>query len=61
MIGRTLYARVSAINNAGIEGAFGSVSAGTILLDSLGDYDGDGMNNANEDLAGTNPATPTRC
>ena len=55
LIGQILYARVSAINNAGIEGAFSPVSAGTLLLDPLGDYDADGMNNANEDLAGTNP------
>jgi hypothetical protein len=31
--GQTLYARVSAINNAGIEGPFSPNSAGTILLD----------------------------
>jgi len=31
--GQTLYARVSAINNAGIEGPFSPSSAGTILLD----------------------------
>ncbi|HYV37977.1 MAG TPA: hypothetical protein VE988_19990, partial [Gemmataceae bacterium] len=54
-IGQTLYARVSAINNAGVEGSFSPNSSGTILLDPNGDYDGDGMNNANEDLAGTNP------
>ena len=53
--GQILYARVSAFNNAGIEGAFSPISSGTILLDPLGDYDADGMNNANEDLAGTNP------
>jgi len=53
--GQTLYARVSAINNAGIEGAFSPNSAGTILLDPLGGYDGDGMSNVNEDIAGTNP------
>jgi hypothetical protein len=54
-LGATLYAQVSAINNAGIEGAFSSASAGTILLDPNGDYDHDGMSNANEDFAGTNP------
>jgi len=32
--GQTLYARVSAINNAGIEGPFSPNSAGTLLLDS---------------------------
>ena len=54
-IGATLYAQVSAINNAGIEGPISAVSAGTILLDPNGDYDHDGMSNAAEDLAGTNP------
>jgi hypothetical protein len=53
--GQTLYARVSAISNAGIEGSAGPVSAGTILLDPKGDYDGDGMDNLAEDVAGTNP------
>ncbi len=53
--GQTLYARVSAINNAGIEGPFSPNSAGTILLDPNGDYDLDGMSNAAEDIAGTNP------
>src|SRR5262249_9663056 len=52
---QTLYARISAINNAGIEGSFSPNSSGTILLDPNGDNDGDGMNNANEDIAGTNP------
>jgi hypothetical protein len=52
---QTLYARVSAINNAGIEGPFSPNSAGTILLDPNGDYDHDGMSNAAEDIAGTNP------
>jgi hypothetical protein len=31
--GQTLYARVAAINNAGIEGSFSAVTSGTILLD----------------------------
>jgi glycosidase len=53
--GQTLYAKVSAINNAGIEGAFSPNSSGTVLLDPAADNDGDGMSNANEDLAGTNP------
>jgi Alpha amylase, catalytic domain len=53
--GQTLYARVSAINNAGIEGSFSPNSTGTILLDPNGDYDHDGMSNAAEDIAGTNP------
>lgn len=54
-VGNTLYARVIAINNAGIEGAPGPNSTGVILLDPLGDYDGDGMSNLAEDIAGTNP------
>jgi hypothetical protein len=53
--GQTLFARVSAINNAGIEGPASTNSPGIILLDPAGDYDGDGMNNADEDLAGTSP------
>jgi hypothetical protein len=58
-MGVTLYAQVSAINNAGIEGAFSPASSGTILLDPIGDYDHDGMSNAAEDLAGTNPLDAT--
>jgi glycosidase len=53
--GQTLYARVNAINNAGIEGPFGGNSIGTLLLDPAADNDSDGMNNANEASAGTNP------
>jgi hypothetical protein len=53
--GQTLYARVSAINNAGIEGPLSLSSPGTILLDPNGDYDGDGMSNWAEDFAGTDP------
>ncbi|PWU13799.1 MAG: hypothetical protein C5B50_18585 [Verrucomicrobia bacterium] len=33
VFGQTLYAQVSVINNAGIEGAFSSASPGTLLLD----------------------------
>lgn len=55
VIGATLYARVSAINNAGIEGPFSPVSAGTLLLDPDADYDRDGMSNTAEELAGTDP------
>lgn len=53
--GQTLYARVSAINNAGIEGAFSPVSSGVVLLDPAADADGDGLSNEAEALAGTNP------
>jgi hypothetical protein len=53
--GQTLYARVNAINNAGIEGPFSGNSPGTLLLDPAVDNDHDGMNNANEVSAGTSP------
>jgi len=56
---QTLYARVSAVNNTSIEGPFSPISTGTILLDPNGDYDHDGMSNAAEDLAGTNPLDAT--
>src|SRR4030095_15440455 len=54
-IGQTLYARVSAINNSGIEGAPSLSSPGIPLLDPNGDNDGDGMSNAAEDTVGANP------
>jgi hypothetical protein len=38
-----------------MEGPFSPNSAGTILLDPNGDYDHDGMSNAAEDFAGTDP------
>jgi glycosidase len=53
--GQTLYARVAAVNNAGVEGPFSAVSSGAILLDPIADHDGDGMSNASELVAGTNP------
>ena len=52
--GQTLYARVVAVNNAGVEGTPSAFSAGTPVLDPNGDADGDGQSNAAEDLAGTN-------
>lgn len=57
--GQTLYARVDAINNAGIEGAVSAASAPTLVLDPNADSDGDGVSNAAEDLAGTNPLDAT--
>ncbi len=54
-LGQTLYARVVSINNAGVQSTLSSVSSGVQLLDPDGDADHDGMTNANEDFAGTNP------
>ena len=56
--GETLYAQVDALNNAGVEGPLSTASAGTPVLDPNGDADGDGVTNAAEDLAGTNPLDP---
>lgn len=56
--GQALYARVAAINNAGIESSFSTTTSGTILLDPTADNDGDGMNNADEIVAATNPLDP---
>jgi glycosidase len=53
--GQTLYAFVSAINDAGIEGPASAVSPGVLLLAPGADQDGDGMSNLAEDIAGTNP------
>jgi hypothetical protein len=53
--GATLYACVSAINNAGIEGGFSAGSTGILLLDPAADTDHDGMSNGAEDVAGTDP------
>ncbi len=53
--GTVVYARVSQVNNAGIEGSPSSSPAGVTALDPLGDADGDGQRNASEHVAGTNP------
>lgn len=53
--GSVIHARVSQINNAGIEGPFGSTSAAIEVLDPAADRDGDGQSNAAEETAGTNP------
>ena len=57
--GQTLYARVDAVNNAGVEGTLSAASAATPVLDPNGDADGDGTTNAAEDAAGTNPLDAT--
>ena len=57
--GQTLYAFVDAVNNAGVEGTLSAASAGVPVLDPNGDADGDGMTNAAEDAAGTNPLDAT--
>ncbi len=57
-IGNTLYAFVSAVNNASIEGSASANSAGVMLLDPNGDQDRDGMSNQAEDFAGTDPLDP---
>lgn len=53
VIGNTLYASVSVINNGSLEGPVSASSAGVILLAPNGDQDGDGMSNSAEDFAGT--------
>ena len=53
--GETLYARVDAVNNAGVEGPLSAASSAVPVLDPNGDADGDGTSNTAEDLASTNP------
>ena len=57
--GQTLYARIAAVNNAGVVGTPSAASAATPVLDPNADSDGDGQSNAAEDLAGTNPLDAT--
>lgn len=51
--GDDLYAFVLPISAAGIEGAPSSSSSAVALIDPDGDLDSDGMNNADEETAGT--------
>jgi hypothetical protein len=53
--GSVIYAQVSQINNAGIEGPLSSSSIAIEVLDPVADRDGDGQSNAAEQGAGTNP------
>ncbi|MGA0844980.1 MAG: thrombospondin type 3 repeat-containing protein [Luteolibacter sp.] len=53
--GSVIFARVSQINQAGIEGDFSDSSIGVVLLDPSADSDGDGQSNAAEQLAQTDP------
>jgi hypothetical protein len=55
VMGNTLYAFVSVINNGSLEGPASDVSAGVLLLSPGADQDGDGMSNAAENVAATNP------
>ena len=54
--GQTLYATVTAINNAGISSSTSSASgSGAILLDPNGDQNHSGLTNSQQDAAGFNP------
>lgn len=53
LIGNTLYAFASVINNGSLEGPATEPGAGVRLLAADGDEDGDGMSNGAEALAGT--------
>ncbi len=53
--GQTVRATVRAISNAGVLGAASAASSGTAVLDPAGDQDGDGVSNASEEIAGTDP------
>jgi hypothetical protein len=54
--GSVVFARVSQINNAGIEGPYSASSVAITILDPVADQDGDGQSNAAEQTAGTNPS-----
>ncbi len=53
--GVTLYATIAAVSNAAIVGPQSATSAAVAVLDPAADDDGDGVNNANEIISGTNP------
>lgn len=56
LLGQTVYLTVRAVSSAGIASAGGTQSiGGVILLDAQGDHDADGVINADEDVAGTDP------
>ena len=57
--GTVIYAQVSQLNNAGIEGPFSTASTAIEVLDPAADRDGDGQSNAAEQSAGTNPLDAT--
>jgi hypothetical protein len=56
--GTLVHARFRQINNAGISGPYSSSSVAIEMLDPAADRDGDGQDNASEQLAGTNPLDP---
>jgi hypothetical protein len=57
--GSIVYARVSQINLAGVEGPFSQPSVQISVLDGSLDEDGDGQSNASEQIAGTSPFDPS--
>ncbi|MBL9115935.1 MAG: hypothetical protein JNJ83_13085 [Verrucomicrobiaceae bacterium] len=56
--GVTYYATLMSVSTAGVMSSVPSTSAGSALLAGSGDQDGDGTNNEQEDVAGTNPLDP---
>lgn len=53
--GDSVYAGLAAVSAAGVTGAVGSVAGPVHALPPDGDFDGDGLLNADEDYAGSNP------